>query len=367
MKIVYLTNVRMPTEKAHGLQTVKMCEALAEGGINVLLVAPQRGADLKNNLFDFYGVKKNFSFLRMPSLDFVRFGKAGFFISAILFLFTARIYLFFKSYDVLYVRDPLAGLFFRDFILELHNLPDSAGFVYKYLLSQAGRIAALTSFIKNELIRLGIPADKIIVLPDAVDLKEFDIDISKNEARKKFGLPQDKKIVLYTGSFFLHDWKGIETLFGAARILGLDFLFVMVGIHPWEIKEVEPQLPANVLLISYLPHKMIPYYLKSADFLALPNKGGEKISEEYTSPLKLFEYMASKRPIISSDLPSLREILTEKEAVFFEAGNQNDLAKAIQKTVGDQRLGEQLSYNAYEKVKGYTWDDRVKKIINVIN
>ena len=73
--------------------------------------------------------------------------------------------------------------------------------------------------------------------------------------------------------------------------------------------------------------------------------------------------MASKRPIVSSDLPSLREVLTDKEALFFEAGNSGDLAMAIQKISGNPELSDQLSYNAYEKVKEYTWDKRAEKII----
>jgi len=125
-------------------------------------------------------------------------------------------------------------------------------------------------------------------------------------------------------------------------------------------------LPANILLVPYQKHAIIPYYLKAADILVLPNEKGNAISEKYTSPLKLFEYMASRRPIVCSDLPSLREILTDKEALFFEAGNPSDLTKAIQKIAGNQELPEQLVYNAYKKVQEYTWDKRAEKIIRIV-
>ena len=78
--------------------------------------------------------------------------------------------------------------------------------------------------------------------------------------------------------------------------------------------------------------------MKSADILVIPNKQGDKASEEYTSPLKLFEYMASHRPIISSDLPSLREILTEKEALFFKPDSPGDLAKVLSENMDNSAL-----------------------------
>ena len=73
----------------------------------------------------------------------------------------------------------------------------------------------------------------------------------------------------------------------------------------------------------------MPYWLKSADVLVLPNKKGEKISERYTSPLKLFEYMASGRPMIVSDLSSLREIVSAETAMFVEPNDPQALVSGI--------------------------------------
>ena len=85
----------------------------------------------------------------------------------------------------------------------------------------------------------------------------------------------------------------------------------------------------NILILGRKPKNEVPYYLKSADILLLPNIPINKESIEYTSPIKMFEYMASQRLIIASRLPSIEEILNSKNAVFFKAGDAQDLAQAI--------------------------------------
>jgi len=86
----------------------------------------------------------------------------------------------------------------------------------------------------------------------------------------------------------------------------------------------------------------------------------------YASPLKLFEYMASGRPIIASDLPALREVLNDKSALFFKPENAADLARAIKMLKSSQTLGYHLSRQALSDVKEYTWSNRAKKILEFI-
>lgn len=83
-------------------------------------------------------------------------------------------------------------------------------------------------------------------------------------------------------------------------------------------------------------------------------------------PLKLFEYMASGRPIIASDLPALREVLNDKNALFFKPSDASDLARVIKMLISSQTLGYHLSQQALADVKEYTWDKRAKKILEFI-
>ena len=369
-KLVYIANIRLPTEKAHGIQIMKMCEAFTGQSLEVELLVPWRRNDLRRGPLDFYNIKKAFQITWIPCLDLVnfKFARIGFIISTLNFLIFSRLYLFFKTYDILYTREQLTGLFFRNFILELHVLPKKLSGIYRYLIYRADRWVVLTNLTKVKLLEVGFSSDKILALPDAVDMKEFDIDISRDEARKKLGFPIDKKIILYTGSFFLYNWKGGDLLLEAADFLNDDYLFVLVGGHPWELDKIRKSgLTKNCALIPYVGHNLIPYYLKVADILVLPNRSGDKASELYTSPLKLFEYMASQRPIISSNLPSLREIVGENEVLFFKPNDPHDLAGAIKYLSNDLTLQRSLAYNAYHKVKDYTWDKRAKSILHTYN
>ena len=96
MKILYIANIRLPTEKAHGIQIMNMCEALANLGHKVELVTPWRFNFIKSNPFDYYGVEKNFKITKLPSLDLVRFGRIGFWVQSASFAKIASWYALLK-------------------------------------------------------------------------------------------------------------------------------------------------------------------------------------------------------------------------------------------------------------------------------
>jgi len=111
MKILYIANIRMPTEKAHGIQIMKMCEAFADLGHEVILVVPYRFNHIKDNPFEYYGVTKNFKIKRLPSVDLVIFGKIGFLIQSISFAKFALLYSIFYKADIIYSRDEVLVIF----------------------------------------------------------------------------------------------------------------------------------------------------------------------------------------------------------------------------------------------------------------
>ncbi|MFQ6049514.1 MAG: glycosyltransferase, partial [Candidatus Paceibacterales bacterium] len=123
----------------------------------------------------------------------------------------------------------------------------------------------------------------------------------------------------------------------------------------------------KVNIIGYRPHSEIPHWLKAADILVLPNTAKDQISKYYTSPVKMFEYMASERPIVASDLPSIRDILNEENAFFFEPDNPKDLALAIEKLLKDKALAESIATKAHQDVQYYTWSNRAKEVLDLIS
>lgn len=365
MKLIYLANVRLPTEKAHGLQIMEMCRAFSQSGLEVELVVPRRLNYIKDNPFNYYDIDPIFKIKKLPCLDLVylrSFGIVGFWIESATFLLAARIYLWFRHRDILYTREAVAVVFFNKAIIEIHSLPSRlTGFVYR----RAQKIIVLTSFLKTRLVKeVNLKENRILVAADGVDTQKFDIKETKEDCRKKFGLPLEKNIVLYTGH--LYGWKGADTLLEAAIQIP-NYLFVFVGGMKDDLIRfsllIKQKQVINVLLAGQRPHAEIPYYLKAADVLVLPNSAVEKISSHYTSPMKLFEYMASGVPIVASDLPSIREVLNEQNAMLIGPDDSKDLARGIKTLLSNDELAKKVAMAARGDVKFFDWNRRAQRII----
>lgn len=370
MKFVYLANIGLPAQWAHEIQIMKMCEAFALAGAQVELVVPRRKKHFVGDPFAYYGVKENFKITYLSCLD-LRPGSASRFIywmRNLSFFYSARYYLRNRDYDILYTREQIAAEFFKNFVLEIHLMPEAVKPFHKKIWRVAKKLVVLTSFIENELVQAGVAEEKILIAPDGVDLNEFNLNISQGEAREKTGLPSGKKIILYTGSFYLRDWKGVDVLLEAAGQFGDDALIVLVGGEEGEIKKIKEGYPIkNLILIERQPHAKIPYYLRAADVLVLPNKKGDSTSEKYTSPMKLFEYMACGRPIVASDLPSIREVLNDQNAILVPPNDFQALADGIGKILSDKELAERTVRRGLIDVQNFSWKKRAEKIIGFIN
>jgi glycosyltransferase involved in cell wall biosynthesis len=374
MKLVYITNNRLPTEKAHGIQIAKMCEAFVGDGVDLKLVYPKRRNPFDGDFFDYYKLDKSFELIQIWSFDLVGIiPRIGFRIQSLTFAISSYLYLLKDKYKgIVYSRDPFSSLLLLfnkkiKVVFEIHSLPREIKFYHRFLFSRVYKFVAISNGLKNDLIKLDIPDYKIFVDPDGVDLKTFqNIHKSKEELRDKLDLPQDKKIILYTGH--LYSWKGAHTLARASKHLPSKFVMVFVGGTEGDLKKftrfIGENKFKNVILLGYQKPEKIPYYLKAADILVLPNSGKEKISSHYTSPMKLFEYMASGVPIIASNLPSIKEVLDNKNAIFFESDNSEDLAEKIQKSLKDINLLDKISNNALRDIKEYTWRKRAERINN---
>jgi|SRR3989344_9061093 len=379
MKIIYILNSRMPTERAYGIQVAKMCEALAKLGAEVVLLFPKRDNSLKGqDCFSYYGVEKNFEVKQIFSVDLLKYGFLNifsFWLGTLSFYCGAFLYILFKmpNFKIVYTRDFYAAsilkILRKKIVLEIHNLPKRINLFYKFFLRANDKIIAITNGLKEGLIESGVDSNKILLLPDGVDLDKFNIKVSKEAARDKLGLPQNKNLVLYVGN--LYKWKGVYTLALASQFLSAKETIIFVG---GGVDEDLPKLKnfitknnlQNIQTSGHRPYSEVPYYLKSADVLVLPNSASDKVSELFTSPLKLFEYMASGKPIVASNLPSLREVLNDKNAFFFEPDNPKDLADAIKKILENRNLSNMISKQAFEDVKNYTWQKRAEKILNFI-
>ena len=371
MKICYIAHIRLPTEKAHGIQIMKMCEAFALQGHTIDLIVQKRHNPIKTHPFDFYSIKpearKNISIKYVLSPDLISFGKIGYWIQTWIFSELASIQMRMNYPDVVYSRDEIIllnmFLIHPNLVWETHQGEDH--FITKILLKKA-KLVAITHGLVNLYSKYLKNPSRALVAPDAVDLDEFKLEMTREECRKKTGLPLDKKIALYWGH--LYGWKGVQTFADASRFFGADELAVVVGGHDKDIEDFRTKNAQNprLLIVGRRPRSEINMYLRAADVLVLPNSAREKISSHYTSPLKLFEDMASGTPIIASDLPSLREILHEKNALFFTPDDPRSLTDSIQKLFDSKELALRLGKQALDEVQNYTWDNRAKVIVEFI-
>jgi glycosyltransferase involved in cell wall biosynthesis len=389
VKLLYLANARLPSEKAHASQVVQMCAALAAAGVELELIHPRRvnypefqGIE---DIWTYYGVPRNFRRRQAGSIELFevmdRFGwrGRGFQVAFALQLggYTAALVprLLRAGADVYYTREitTLAllnairpGSRARHFY-EAHTFPGSrAGLaLHRAALARAGGVIAISQGLADDYRALGVPASRMCVAPDAVDPSRFG-GCTRAEARHRLGWPADQPAVVYTGHFYA--WKGVDTLVEAMR--GSPAHLYLVGGIPEMITAMRARLAAepNMHVVGWAPPAQVPLYLAAADVLALPNSGREAISSRYTSPLKLFEYMAAERPIVASDLPALREVLTDgANALLVPADNAAALRQAVDRLLANPALAARLARQARLDVAGHTWEQRARNVLAFVH
>lgn len=369
-KLIYIANIRLPTERAHGIQIMEMCAAFARQGLEVELVVPRRTNTIKEEPFAYYHIDRLFKITRVYSLDLISFGRIGFLLQTFSFLVSVVFRVLFivkkRNEIIFYSRQEavayLLSMLGLNVLWETHMGHDN--YFVRSVISRNVPIVAITSGLKGLYASHG--AKNILVAPDAVNIEQFQIEDTREDARKKLGLPEGSKIVMYTGH--LYSWKGVDILALAARSLAPDIRVVFVGGMEKDILSFKKRYGdiENIMMLGNKPHQDIPLYLRAADVLVLPNSAKEEISELYTSPMKLFEYMASGTPIVATRLPSLLEVLNERNAILVNPDSPEDMARGINDMLSDMQHADALSEQARIDVELYSWEKRAKNILEFV-
>lgn len=252
------------------------------------------------------------------------------------------------------------------FIFEIHVLHSDP--LFWVAVGKSHAVVGTTEASLRDTASFRSPSTPVCVARNGIDMSRFPQVPDAVEARRTLVIPEGSLVVAYVGSFGRYNsWKGIEIFLDAARLLP-DYIFLAVGARENERSDFSARYPMrNVRIHDAVAPKEIPQILAAADMLVLPNRSDSKESAFYTSPLKLFEYMASGVPIISSDLPSIREIVSEEDVFFFKAGDYVSLADAIRAVVADLKAARKRAENAKRNVAQYTWAARARAIIELMN
>ena len=371
MRLLYIAPIRLPTEKAHGIQIMETCAALARACAAVELVIPNRRTPIKEDPFDYYSVRERFPITRLRAPDTVSYGRFGFIFYAVIFAIRAAFYSRRVGADFIYTRDPitlcvLSVFRVRPLAWEIHTAHPR---VPKFIMRGVSAFVPITRGLARWYEARGVPAANIHVAPDAVDLSLFNAvkDRSKERAalRARLGVTPGAKVALYIGSFGLYEWKGVDIARKAAEYAP-NVAWLFVGGTAEECEELTRNAPKQVVTLPRVRREDVAKLICSADVLLLPNKSGDTASERDTSPMKLFEYMASGVPIIASDVPSLREVLNEKNSFLVPPNNPALLAGGMRNILSNSDEADARANAARKDVEAYTWDKRAENMLDFL-
>jgi len=370
--IIYLTFATLPSPTAHSVQIVKMCQAMAKAGAGVKLVADVR--QRPRQIFEFYDVRYPFEIIGIRLLPVRIVGRVVFLARSFLLILKNR-------HGLFYTRDVFTAWFVRalnvDFIMEVHELP--AGRFQNLLMRRILSASRLRTavFISEELRksllrRMGdrLAGQTTVVAHDGADLDEFPSSLSRDESRRKLHLPENAFMAGYAGSLF--EGRGLEVILEVSRVLK-NVVFVIVGGERGQAERLKRKVKeaglANVLVIGFVPHRMVPVYLAAFDVLLMPYQEAVRTHQKKhdiascMSPLKMFEYMAAGRPIVASRLKVIGEILEDRRnAILVPSDSATEWAGAIRMLRDNESLSRTIGEQARDDVMKYSWDERAKKI-----
>lgn len=370
--IFYLFHGRFPSDKAAGLFAAKSCEAFGDHGMGLTLLVPKRRKTVQNDPYAYYELRRNFDTSYVFTVDVFHIPmirRVAFYVSYVVYAIAAYVYLLVYAHrqDTVYSNEVLplllATLTFPHTVYEVHDYPETKKWIYGILLRRAQFIVVTNEWKRSRLIQeFSLTPSKLFVERNGVDIREFTIDVSKESAREQLKLEPDIPIVLYTGH--LYSWKGAHTLAQAAEALP-NVRVAFVGGTEKDIalfRGLYGRIPA-IQFFGHRPHTEIPLWQKAADVLVIPNTAKEDISKFYTSPMKLFEYMASDRPIVASDIPSVREIITEEDAFFVSPDDPVELSEKLRYVLSHPEIAAIRARHARATVEGYSWHARALRIL----
>jgi glycosyltransferase involved in cell wall biosynthesis len=372
-RLLYVSNGNIPSRWAHTVQIMKMSEALASlvPAFRLLIpgaLAPRATTDAA--IFDWYGIQKGFRLSRLPmgwrlgprDLDRSNWR---------LFSSRARWYARLLRPRLLMTRcHETADYALRDGLPLLFETHDGPGHPKTLeLMARLARYPRLAGVIttsetlKTTFCAEGLRPEQVLAIPNAVDVDRFNVpSTARARARAELGVRDETFLVAYTGSLRPH--KGIETVIAAAR-LRPEYRFVTVGgdvadIVAWR---ADAATASNLAMLPFVPNSALPAYLAAADACLVPNSAADRTAG-WTFSLKFYEYLASARPVVASDIPSLRAATEDGDlALLVPPDDPQAVAAALDLLHRDPALAVRLGERGRRRMAEQTWQHRARRVL----
>lgn len=363
MDLLYVFPEPLPLERARGIQTVHTVAALAAQGIDVTLAHVPSSGDP----FAAYSVAMPSKVRLLPvsrSLPwpFVRMHSNRLFAARLAKHIDPRVAVMARHLKIsalLLERIPDLRL-----VYEAHEVfADTARphrrkgteRLERAVVKAAAALVANSSQTAARLRALYGIAVPIEVIPNGVEYPE-------SVPAKDWARASER--IVYAGSFF--SWKGVDDLADAARALP-GFRIRLIGGDEARIEQLRARAGSGGAVLDFtgrIPHGRVAAELARACIAVLPNRADP--DSAFTSPIKLFEYMAAGCALVVSDLPSVREVLAPEDAVWTAPGDAAGLANAIRALVKDPEKAQRLGARVREKARSYTWAARGERLTRIV-
>lgn len=372
MKIVVISLATVPSDIANSIQTMKSSQALSQLGNDVtLLVSGSTSVADWPSLARQYGLTHPFRVEWLPPLPIA---------ARLLFMVQAVFNAHNLGADLVYTRLPqsavLALLLGLPVVMELHAPPTGVfgPWWYKLFAKLPGRkrVIGITHALLTVLKRdfgIAFNPGQFVVGPNGVDFDRFEGLPEPQEARRQLNLPESPTAVC-TGH--LYAGRGVELFVEMAKLIP-DANFLWVGGRPkdvetWKARATEMGV-TNIAFTGFIPNIELPLYQAAADILLMPygrkitgSSGGD--SSEYCSPMKMFDYLAAGRAIVTSDLPVFHEVLNERNAVFCPPDDAPAWIAAVRALLNNPADREALAVQAKTDSRQYSWTERANRALN---
>lgn len=376
MRIAFIYRGDPRHRTANRLSMLKNVAAAKRLGHEPTLVVPREGmsaaeaARAVEEAREEFDIGESFRVVRVPRATVRGRGRRGFdFLSAC----WARA----RRFDLVWSRElhaaDYASMFGLKTVFEHHHpFNERQWKVARRMLARDSfrGVAAISGVHRRALTRGGWPEEKVVTAHSGVDLAQFErARAASGEMRRTLAAP-GRPLVVYAGS--LYAGKGCEQLLLAAREMpGVEF--VCVGGRDFEVARLKAQAEtlglANFELKGHVPHTEVPAHLLAADVLVAPfTEDGRDIAGKviipFASPIKLFEYMAAGRALVTSNVGAIPEVVRHEEnGLLVAPGSVGELVGAIARLLADAALAERLGAAARKDARRYTWEERVARVL----